>query len=186
MLLAKATVMMRSNPKRKKSIDRLIGEAKSIVMEDAQPYAEIRCIYYMVCAWYFTIVEPSLESTLNFMEKAKAISEKTAPTDLDEIDNMTTPCADILCNWEEYSSAANLLLEAIQICERNPTVVPYMRKKLDLYGYLLDVCFEWNKLELCKEVITEIQTHNERYKPYGIKKEIPPDLIELIRAGCSN
>lgn len=186
MLLAKATIMMRSNPNRKRAIDRLIDEAKAIVIEDAQPYAEIRCIYYMVCAWYFTIVEPSLEATLSFMEKAKAISDKTAPTDLDEIDNMTIPCADMLCNWEEYSLATNLLLEAIQICEKNPSVVPYMRKKLDLYGYLLDVCFEWNKLDLCKELISEIQKHNERYKPYGIQKEISPELIDLIHTGSPN
>ena len=61
-----------------------------------------------------------------------------------------------------------------------------MRKKLDLYGYLLDVCFEWNKLDLCKELIYEIQKHNERYKPYGIQKEISPELIDLIHTGSPN
>lgn len=185
-LLAKATVLIRSTPTRRKAIDGLIQEAKRIVMEDAQPYAEIRCIYYMVCAWYFTIVAPSLEATLSFMEKAKAISDMTAPTDLDEIDSMMVPCADILCNWQEYSLAANLLTEAIRICEKNSTVVPYMRKKLDLYTYLLDVCFEWNKPELCKEIIDEIHQHNERFKPYGIQKEIHPDLMALILSGSAS
>lgn len=179
-LLAKATILIRNSPNKKKQIDRLLDEAQKIVSAEMHPYAEVRGIYYLVCAWYFTLVEPSLQATEEFIMKTSEIFAKTAPTALDEIDCISIPCADMYCLWECYSQSAKLLTEAIEICEKNEPVVPYIRKKAELLGCLLDVCAEWGKYDLCKAVINEIHAMNDKYCSLGIHKEIPKGLQEYI------
>lgn len=134
----------------------------------------------MVCAWYFTLVAPSLECTEDFMAKASEISARISPTDLDEIDCITIPCADMYCLWNCYDRSAKLLLDAVDICERNEPVIPYIRKKLELYGYLLDVCREWGRFDLCRAVISEIDALNDKYSSMGIHKEISEKLRDHI------
>ena len=53
---------------------------------------------------------------------------------------MLRPSANILLEWDEIDACVQLLQDGIQRCERHPGVVAYLRKKLELYGYLLDVC----------------------------------------------
>lgn len=179
-LLAKATILIRNSPDKKKQIDRLIDEARKIVSAETQPYAEVRGIYYLVCAWYFTLVEPSLKAAEEFMTKSKEIFTKTALTDLDEIDCITIPCADMYCLWECYAHSAKLLMEAVEICEKNEPVVPYIRKEAELYCCLLDVCAGWGKFDLCKAIIGEIDAMNDKYRSLGIHKEISEDLKKYI------
>lgn len=185
-LLVKATILIRNSTCRKKQIDRLIDEARKIIVAETQPYAEVRSIYYMVCAWYFTLVAPLLECTEDFMAKASEISARISPTDLDEIDCITIPCADMYCLWNCYDRSAKLLLDAVDICERNEPVIPYIRKKLELYGYLLDVCREWGRFDLCRAVISEIDALNDKYSSMGIHKEISDELRNYITSTEQN
>ena len=179
-LLTKATMLMRSEPDRKKQIDKLIAEAEKIVFAETQPYAQVRCIYYMVKAWYATLIVPSFADTLVYLSKAEEISKRITPTDLDEIDNMIIPCADMMCIWERYSYSAEFLMDGIKICEHKEDSVPYIRKKMELYRCLLDVCYEWGKQELCRSIIAEIDDGNRKYESVGIYVEIPEELRSLL------
>lgn len=167
-LLGKATVLIRSDPDKAGTIGRLLGEARQIVLEEAPPYARVRWIYYLVCAWHATLIAPSLEETLRCLEKATAIREKLPATDLDGIDEMTVPCADMLCTWQAYELAARLLNEGIEICGKNPDMIPYMRKKAELYSYLMDVFTVWEKPELCRSLEQTIQDHARRCRELGM------------------
>lgn len=179
-LLAKATMLMRSEPECKKQIDRLLAEAEKIVFAETQPYAEVRCIYYTVKAWYATLIVPSFEDTLIYLSKAEEISKRITANDLDEIDNMIIPCADLMCIWERYSYSAEFLMDGIKICEQKETTIPYIRKKTELYRCLLDVCYEWGKQELCRRIVEEIDDSNRTYQSVGIYVEIPEDLRSLL------
>ena len=179
-LLAKATMLMRSEPECKKQIDRLLAEAEKIVFAETQPYAEVRCIYYTVKAWYATLIVPSFEDTLVYLSKAEEISKRITANDLDEIDNMIIPCADMMCIWERYSYSAEFLMDGIKICEQKETTIPYIRKKMELYRCLLDVCYEWGKQELCRRIVAEIDDSNRKYQSVGIYVEIPEDLRSLL------
>ena len=179
-LLAKATMLMRSEPVRKAQIDRLLAEAEKIVFAETQPYAEVRCIYYMVKAWYATLIVPSFEDTLVYLSKAEEISKRITPTDLDEIDNMIIPCADMMCLWKRYSYSAEFLMDGIKICEQKETAVPYIRKKMELYRCLLDVCYGWDKRDLCRRIVAEIDDGNRKYRDVGVYVEIPEDLRSLL------
>ncbi|MBS7397739.1 MAG: hypothetical protein KIG32_04885 [Ruminiclostridium sp.] len=175
-LLAKATILIRDPQGKKLQIDRTLSEAQRIVLTEAHPCSEVCGIYYSVCAWYFTLIEPSLESAEECMTKAREIFSKTVPTDLDEIDCVTIPCADMYCLWGCYQQSAKLLMEAVEICEKNEPVVPYIRKKAELYGYLLDVCAEWDKPDFCRAIINEIDAMNDKYRTLGVHKEVSEEL----------
>lgn len=179
-LLAKATMLMRSEPERKTQIDRLLAEAEKIVFAETQPYAEVRCIYYMVKAWYATLIVPSFEDTLVYLSKAEVISKQITTTDLDEIDNMVIPSADMMCIWERYSYSAEFLMDGIKICEQKEAAVPYIRKKMELYRCLLDVFYEWGKRDLCYRIVAEIDDGNRKYRDVGVYVEIPEDLRSLL------
>lgn len=178
-ILSKATMLIRSEPESKKQIDKLLSEAEKIVFAETLPYAEVRCIYYMVKAWYATLVVPSFEDTIIYISKANEISNRITPTDLDEIDNMVIPSADMMCIWERHSYSAQLLMDGIKACEKNDSIVPYVRKKMELYRCLLDICFAWEKRDLCKAIVAEIDEGNRKYQSVGIYVEIPEDLHSL-------
>ena len=67
-------------------------------------------------------------------------------------------------------------MEAVEICEKNEPVVPYIRKKAELYGYLLDVCAEWDKPDLCRAIIDNIDAINDKYRTLGVHKEVSEEL----------
>lgn len=179
-ILSKATMLIRSEPKSKKQIDKLLSEAEKIVFSETQPYAKVRCIYYMVKAWYATLVVPSFEDTLIYISKANEISNRITPTDLDEIDNMVIPSADMMCIWERYSYSAELLMDGIKACEKNDSIVPYIRKKMELYRCLLDVCFAWEKHDLCKAIVAAIDEGNQEYHSIGVYVDVPEELRSLL------
>lgn len=99
-ILAKATILMRSEPGQKKQIDRLLAESEKIVLAETLPFSEVRCIFYMVMAWYATLVAPSFEDTLTYIRKAEEISKQIVPTDLDEIDKMMFCISIFIANLE--------------------------------------------------------------------------------------
>lgn len=183
-LMAKATIIIRNSPDRKKRINRLLDEAKAIILEGNREFDESRGIYNLVCAWYFTLVEPNSEFSEDFMAKAREIYERISPTDLDKIDNVIIPCANMYCLLERYSDSERLLLEGVETCKANETVVTYARKEAELYGCLLDVYSEYGKYAECRTVIEEIDELNQKYRAVGIYKEIPKELRdEIFKSG---
>ena len=81
---------------------------------------------------------------------------------------------------QQYEKSLEYLNQAVQICEKYPEVIPYIRKKLDLYTYMIDVYFEMEELEKCRELVLQINKENEVNKELGIVKEIPAELMEAL------
>lgn len=179
-ILAKATLLIRSESPGKRLIDRLLEEAETIVLKECQPYGEVRCVYHMVRAWYYTLVTPEFDRAVENMEHAAAIAEKTAPTDLDKIDNITIPCADILCNWEEYEGAAQLLENAIELCAQKGEIIPWLRKRMELYRCLIDVYYDLGHMEQCRAILRLIDEANARYAAQGIYVDVPQELRDIL------
>lgn len=76
--------------------------------------------------------------------------------------------------------SAEFLIDGIKICEQKDTSVPYIRKKMELYRCLLDVCYEWGKQEVCRRIVAEIDDGNRKYRSVGVYVEIPEDLRSLL------
>lgn len=178
--LSKAMVLIRCFPKKKKEIDRLLLETKKIIEVYTDSYSEIRYEYNMVYAWYFTLVSPDFDCMVSFIQEAYSIARETINTELNLIDDLLIPCANMMLEWKEYEEAAGWLYTAIHVCENYAGIIPYIRKKMDLYSYLLDVYFEEEAYEQCKEIITLIEKENEVNSDIGLVKEINPFILKIV------
>lgn len=179
-LLSKANIMIRSFPEDKVKIRELIDSAKKLVQEYTLEYSDVRTTYNMACAWYYTLSEPDYKRTIEFIQEAYEIAKNTTTTELDDIDYIIVPCANMLVECEKYDEAATWLKIGIKICNSHDGSLPYIRKKMDLFSYLLDVYYFDEDKDNCFITIEQIDKENEINKELGIVKEIPDELRNEI------
>lgn len=170
-LLGKATLLIRAKPQKRKAIYRLITKVENLLSSELSSNNNIYTHYLMVCAWFYTLSEPNFALVNELMQKAwKNASENTA--DLDDIDNRIIPCANIYCYWEEAQRATDLLLEGIRICESNEPIIPYVRKKMQLYGCYLDVLRMVGYQKQIEDLLSRIEELNKEYESFGIYMDV--------------
>jgi len=126
-ILAKATILMRSGRGSEKEISDLINTANRIIAENTSKYADVRLQYYLVCAWYFALVHDSAKSTDVFVKDAQELSDIITPTDLQKIEEVVIPCANIFFELGCHSRAMVLLDEGTRLCAKhaNPQCPPH-------------------------------------------------------------
>lgn len=138
-MLGKATLMIRSNPDDAKQIQGVIIKAKPLVEQYTMEYSEVRSIYYMAWAWYYTLCEPDEENISANLSLAKKINDHYGMSELDEVDYFYIPAANMMCEMNNCEQAIEFLSEGIKICERHNDMIPFIRKKEDLLSYLSEV-----------------------------------------------
>lgn len=191
-LLSKANVLMRSAPgkagrkagktgkRREKKIDKILSSAGQILRKYASPHSEICCDFNMSMGWYYTLVSPSAARMAEAVAKARETARYVCLTDLDLIDKITIPCADMFLTAGNPQKAAEQIGDGIRVCEKHGDVLPYMRKKTDLMFCALDIFCCAGDLAGGRSMIRQIDERNRNTEKYGIFREIP----EEIRALC--
>lgn len=173
-LLSKAHILICSHPEKRRRIRRLLDAAKEIAQERAKRYPEVRLEYNVVCGWYHTLVDGDYEGMMHFMENADEIVGLTVGTDLSIIDDSILPWSHMLYEFGRYEESASKLKAGIQLCEREEHrgMIPYVRKKMDLYACLLDVYYMSGDFVSCREVLGIIDAENEANREVGVLKVI--------------
>lgn len=179
-LLSKANIIIRSFPEEKVRIRELMDSAKELALEYTLEYSEVRSIYNMACAWYYTLSEPDYKRTIEFIQEAYGMAKNTTSTELDDIDYIIVPCANMMVEWDKHDDAATWLKIGIKICNSHEGSLPYIRKKMDLFSYLLDVYYFDEDKDNCFITSEQIDKENEINKGLGIVKEIPEELRKVI------
>lgn len=179
-LLSKANIMIRSFPEEKVRIRELMDSAKELALEYTLEFSEVRTFYNMTCAWYYTLSEPDYKKTIEFIQEAYERAKNTTSTELDDIVYIIIPCANMMVEWEKHDDAATWLKIGIKICNSHEGSLPYIRKKMDLFSYLLDVYYFEVDKDNCFITIEQIDKENEINKGLGIVKEIPEELRKEI------
>lgn len=179
-VLGKAALMIRSMPEKGRRIKSLILGTKKIIAQNMLEYAEVRSVYYMVWAWYYTLCEPEMEAVLLNLREAAAVNEARNIPELDKVDYFYIPAANMMCELGEIEYTLDLLDEAYEICDMHMDEIPYIRKKLDLLEYQLQVCYEEGDVEGSRKFRNKIDEVNSEAKEYGICKVIPDDMRSKI------
>lgn len=180
-ILSKITVLLRSDSCNIKTIDKLLATAKKLALENTQQNSETRCIYNLVSAWYFTIFFGNYDAVMEFIQYAYEIAEEIYTSDLDIIDFIIVPCSNMLYQIDQLEKAEEWLKNGIDICERYNEMIPYIRKKIDLYSYLLDVYYVDDNIDKCKEIIAYIDYQNEINIDIGVHKIISHEVRDEIQ-----
>lgn len=133
-VLGMACGMIRSTPEKKNEIKRLISGIKPTIQHYSSVNSYIRSVYYMVCAWYYTLCEPNNNAVVHYLYKASDIYEVREMSELDYIDYYYIPAANMMVELGEITKSLEYLEEAIHICDNHMDIAPYIRKKGDLLG----------------------------------------------------
>ena len=179
-VLGKAALLIRSMPENGRKIKSLITSTKKIIEKNTLDYAEVSSVYYMVRAWYYTLCEPDMKTVLLNLKEAAVINEARNMSELDEVDYFYIPAANMMCELSEIEYTLELLDEAYKMCDTHIDELPYIRKKLDLLEYQLQVCYEEDDMEGCRKYLALIDENNQEAKEYGICKAVPDDVRKEI------
>lgn len=152
-VLGKAALMIRSMPENSRKIKSMITSTKKIIEKNTLNYAEVRSVYYMVWAWYYTLCEPNMKAVLMNLKEAAVINEARNMSELYEVDYFYIPAANMMCELSEIEYTLELLDEAYKMCDTHIDELPYIRKKLDLLEYQLQVCYEEDDMEGCRRYL---------------------------------
>ena len=116
-----------------------------------------------------------------FAQEAYKIGKETFKTGLDLIDKYIVPLANMLLEWKLYDESAKWLSMGVRACEEAADIIPYIRKKMDLLSYMLDVYIESENKEKCRELVAQIDAMNAQYKEYSIKIDISDEVRNAIQ-----
>lgn len=179
-ILAKATILMRSGRGTEKEINDLIDTAKKIIIENTSQYADVRLQYYLVCAWYFALVHDSAKSTDVFVKDARELSDIIIPTDLQKIEDVIIPCANIFFELGCHDRAMSLLYEGTRLCAKHVNTDSYARIRQELCDHLLEVGIEAQQFDLCRKTIERIEAENKEIVDPKNRVVIPTKVRSII------
>ena len=151
-LLDKANVLMRTGrPGRRRSI-RLLMEAKESFENSRLVSAQNVFSYYMVCARYYTSVSRNRDSASYYIQKAMKAAGQSQMAPIEIIDQIIIPAADMLLELEDEKGSEVLLQHALSICAQMEQLLPYQRRRTDLYKCLLDVYIQMGDREKARKI----------------------------------
>ena len=178
-LLSKVNVLIRCGGE-DKEIEKILGDLKKLIVTNCQENSKFEKNYYMTNALYATYILGDYEKMMKNVILADRISSKTSTSDLQVIDEIYVPCADMLCVFEKYDSALIWLDCSIKLCESKLNIPQYVRKKLELHSHKVDVYDIMEDYTKCKEEIILIDELNEKYKEQGIYIDILDEIKERV------
>lgn len=163
-LRCKANILIRSNFKSKIQIKRLLKKVDIIIKNEGQEFNELGSRYDLTCAWYYTYIEWNKDMVLYYIQQAYEVESKLYENDLDFIDNIVIASANILFECNQEKNAEDWLRFGIRLCEENGEVIPFIRKRIELYTYLLDIYNYIGNDEKIVETEKIIKKYYEKYK----------------------
>lgn len=175
---SQVSVLIRSYPQEKKVIRDILKKAKKLLQKDDN---ENICYFYMVNAWYYSLCDKDPEKTADCLSKALVMAKKAFTTELELIDIFYIPAANCLYYHYDYDSSIAKLTEAVKICNKYPDALSYIDKKAELMNCMLDVCFEMQDHEKCRQLIEAIDEINDQYEEHGIHREVSPDIRKQVQ-----
>ena len=95
-------------PEKSRKIKALIKGTKKIIEQNTLDYAEVRSVYYMVWAWYYTLCESEMKAVLMNLKEAAAINAARNNSELDELGISYDEMYDIFYDNEAYMDASLL------------------------------------------------------------------------------
>lgn len=204
-VLGKAMLLIRSAPERKHAVRALILQAERM-LADAEPedgqmcaaqrawqilscpvemawacaaqraWQRLPCPVEMAWGWYDTLCAPDKDAVLRDLTRAEDAFSHRAASELEWIDGLAIPAANMMCELADDERAFFWLEQAIGVCDAHADVVPYVRKKLDLLTYKLEICYYDGYEEEYGRVRSRIEAANREAAEYHITKEIPQRL----------
>lgn len=138
-LIAKAVLMIRSGRASDKKIKDLLMKAEKIIWENTGRFADVRLHWFLAAARYFSIIRRDIDGAKKCLEAAWGLSDDITATDMQKIENLIIPSANIFYELNESKTSLKILEYGIGLCEKYPNSDAYSRIKEDLQSYRREV-----------------------------------------------
>ena len=161
----------------------LLRNAQDLLYKNEPGNTENRCYFCMVSAWYSTLIAPDLNTAMQYTNQAAQIAPQIFQTDLEIIDIIYIPTANVLYYHGELQAAAEKLEEAVKLCKSHSDLIPYVDKCAELMNCQLDVYAALEDYAGCRALIAEIDRINEAYKDQGVYRPANDEI--RAKAGFS-
>lgn len=86
----------------------------------------------------------------------------------------------MMAEFSDLDQAKEILLASVRSCSAYPAMLPYIRKKMDLFGYLLEVCYFAGNPEDCRKVIAYMEHERALNQEYELQTDIPEEIREFV------
>ena len=140
LLLGRAGLMIRSWPERKRQIERMLPVISEQLQASASGDAKLHFYFHMIQAWYQILCLGEENMALYHLEQAERLWEERDGSDLDYVDDFLIPTANMLLELGDEEAAFYWLGRGIEICEKHPDALPYLRKKRELLLHQIEIC----------------------------------------------
>lgn len=181
-LLAKATILLRSGRGTRVEIRSLMDAARKVILENTGPYADVRLHYYLVCAWYFALARGDASAADQAVQEALALSARILFTDLQKIEDVLSPCANIFYELRRYDRALDLLDRGLRLCAHHANTDSYARAKQVLCEHLWEVGIRGQQLARCQAVTARVEAENAEIVDHG-NRVVIPEAVRRALAG---
>ena len=148
-------------------------------------YAHVRLQYLLVCAWYYVLTREDLDTAEEYLDGAFALAKMILPNDLQMIESVIIPGANIYYEVLDHKRSMHLLDKGIQMCAKKANTNAYDRLKQELCEHYLEVGIDAGEYELCQKMIDRVDIENERIIDPNRKVIIPADDRDLIKSKLS-
>ena len=176
----KAVVLIRSGRGKTGEIKVLLDKIQKSITKHAPPFSLPYRDYYMTCAWYHTYYAVDHNRVKAYIEKATEITEAICYSDLDKIDELYSPAANIYLECKSYDDAVLYLLHSVHICEKHNEITAYRKKKLEMLSHLLRVYYEKSDFEMCELTISSIDSLKEAFDTSYAARLVPDYIREAV------
>ena len=143
-------------------------------------FHHVRLQYNLVCAWYFALERDDTASTDVFVKEACELSDIIIPTDLQKIEEVIIPCANIYFELNCYDKAMALLYEGTRICTKHANMDSYAHIRQELCDHLWEVGIKAHQFEWCQKTIERIEAENEEIVDLKNRVVIPDEVRNII------
>lgn len=175
-LLAKAVLWLRSGRGSEREIRDLIGRARKLIRDNTFPYAEVRFHYYLVCAWYRALAQNQEEMAERYIRAAWELADIIIPTDLQKIEEVIIPCANILFELGSHKKSMMWLGFGIRLCRGHANTDSYARVRQELCDHYWEVGMDGFESEACQELLKHIEADNEAILDPENRVKIPEEI----------
>ncbi|MCM1232939.1 MAG: NB-ARC domain-containing protein [Ruminococcus flavefaciens] len=179
--LSYAVSLIRSVPEKKRKIDRVFAQIKRLMEKYVADDSEIITFYYMARGWYHTYVTANPECVAEMVCMALEHSNKLHASDLEDIDNIISPAANMFLEAGAFGRAVDFLELAIGICDEHNEELVYLRKRQEMYRHLWELACVMKNEDFTRDVIERVERANRECEPYGITL-VNPDWEDGIKA----
>ena len=138
-LLSKAAVLVRSHPEREASVRKALLRAKGLLTEAQLLKPSLARDFFLVCAWYFTLSRPDFPHAEKAMAEARRRNKALGLSDLENIDELLIPCANMMLAFGAYEKSEEIIREGLALCKGHDGATAYERKTRELLGCLHDI-----------------------------------------------